>query len=92
VVTGVTGPDGASSRIDYDGFGRLYQQFAPDPTTGNVSGAPAVTFSYFVSEGGPTQRVMVQSQLGSGQTDSLGVCGRARRYLVGAEAGGSVRG
>jgi RHS repeat-associated protein len=71
--------DGSSSRVELDDFGRVVATYASDPETG----APAPLFSsridYQVTEGGPVQRVKIESSEGPGKThttwrylDSLG--------------------
>jgi len=71
--------DGTASRIDLDDFGRIVATYAPDPVTGMPSAAPSSRIEYLVTEGGPVQRVKIETSQGGGRThttwryvDSLG--------------------
>jgi RHS repeat-associated protein len=71
--------DGTASRIDLDDFGRVVATHVSDPVTGAPSAAPSSRIEYQVAEGGPVQRVKVESSEGGGRThttwryvDSLG--------------------
>jgi YD repeat-containing protein len=79
VVVSETNPQGASTTMTYDGFGRPSEVFSPDPATGLPSALPSARVSYFTAPGGPVQRARVQQRTGAaswrevwGYTDGLG--------------------
>jgi RHS repeat-associated protein len=72
-------PDGSSSRVELDDFGRIVAAYAADPTSGIPLNAASSRIDYQVVEGGPVQRIKVTQSEGGGQThtswsyvDSLG--------------------
>ena len=55
-VTNRTGPNGEIGKADYDELARVIDEFAPDPVNvGQLSGAPSVTYQYFVTTNATTQ-------------------------------------
>ncbi|MBI5531670.1 MAG: hypothetical protein HY898_03070 [Deltaproteobacteria bacterium] len=68
-VTSVTGPDSATTRIEYDGFGRLVNLYRPMESTGAPSSVPSIMVEYRLPD--VTQRPvsLLITQTQDGATD-----------------------